>query len=345
MVREISHIYIQMRTYLKESQEHSTLGDKMLQHCEVLDSIQNKKKWKPITFQLCPTSICDFNCKFCSVGNRDKTISIPFKTIIKGLKDFKKLGAKALEITGGGNPLLYPKINEVIAYAHKLGYDIGMICNSINPSKYLTKESASYLTWYRCSISAYHNIPNFNYKMYDLSVIPAGVLSFSYVINKDTTKWILEDIIRLVKTRPDTKFVRICPDYLNDHMIETFKTRWSPMVEKLDKDGKFFFKELIASCTAYPDFCGIGMIRPYICEDGYAYMCSSFVLRRRRLEPQYRMCHLKDIKKFYKEANKRFKKGELPYTAPISECYHCQLGSNNQFLHNVIREFEDKNFA
>jgi organic radical activating enzyme len=333
------------KTYYKESQEHSTLGDKMLQHTEVLYSIQKKKKWKPITFQLCPTGICDFNCKFCSVGNRDKTISIPFKTIIKGLKDFRKLGAKALEITGGGNPLLYPKINEVIKKAHQLGYDIGIISNSINPGKFITEESASYLTWYRCSISANHNIPNFNHRMYDLSRVPKGVLSFSYVINKDTTKTILKDIIKLVRTRPDTKFVRICPDYLDNEIISTFRKKWAPMIEKVDRDNKFFFKELIADCTAYSDFCGIGMIRPYVCEDGYVYMCSSFVLRNRKLEPQYRLCHLKDIKKFYKEANKRLKKGELPYNAPISECWHCQLGSNNQFLHNVIRKMEDKNFG
>jgi len=333
-----------MKDYTKQSQEHSTLGDKMLQHCEVLDSIQNKKKWKPITFQLCPTGICDFNCPFCSVGCRDKTISIPFKDIAKGLRDFRKLGAKALEITGGGNPLLYPKINEVIKMAHKLGYDIGMICNSIVPSKFLTKESASYLTWYRCSISAHHNIKNFNYKMYDLSIIPKGVLSFSYVINKDTTKKILLDIIELVKTRPDAKFVRICPDYLDNKMIKTY-TKWAPMIERLDKDNKFFFKELIANCTAYPEFCGIGMIRPYVCEDGYVYMCSSFVLRKRKLEPQYRLCHLNDIKQFYKEANERFKKTGSPYTAPIKECWHCQLGSNNKFLHTVCRQMEDKNFA
>lgn len=331
--------------YYKESQEHSTLGDKMLQHTEVLFSIQKKRTWKPITFQLCPTSICDFNCPFCSVGCRDKTISIPFKDIVKGLKDFRKLGAKALEITGGGNPLLYPKINEVIKIAHKLGYDIGIICNSIVPAKFLTKESASYLTWYRCSISAHHNIPKFNYKMYDLSIIPKGVLSFSYVINRDTTEAILRDIIKLVKTRPDAKFVRICPDYLDNKIIKSYRRKWEPLITSLDKQGKFFFKELIASCTAYPEFCGIGMIRPYICEDGYVYMCSSFVLRKRKLEPQYRLCHLRDVKKFYKEANKRFAKGQLPYEAPISECWHCQLGSNNQFLHNIIREFEDKNFA
>ena len=334
-----------MNDYSWQSQEHSTLGDKMLQHCEVLDSIQNKKIWKPITFQLCPTGMCDFNCAFCSVGNRDKTISIPFKDIVKGLKDFRSLGAKSVEITGGGNPLLYPKINEVIDLAYKLGYDIGIICNSINPGKYLTKESAKKLTWYRVSISGYHNIPHFSHKQYDLSVIPEGKLSFSYIINKDTTKSILLDIIKLVKTRPDVKFVRIAPDYLKNDMISTFKTKWEPMIAKLDKGGKFFFKELIGGCLPYPEFCGIGMIRPYVCEDGYVYICSSFVLRNRKLEPEWRLGHITDVKGIYKRANEKFKKEGIPYDAPIDKCYHCLLPNNNKFLHTVIRKMEDASFA
>ena len=333
------------KNYDFQSQEHSTLGDKMLQHCEVLDSIQNKKKWKPITFQLCPTGYCNFNCSFCSVANRDKTISIPFKQIKKALKDFRKLGAKSVEITGGGNPLLYPWINEVIDLAHKLGFDIGIICNSINPGKYLTKESAQKLTWYRCSISAHHNIPEFTYKQYDLSVIPEGVLSFSYIINKETTKEILADIIELVKTRPDAKFVRIAPDYLEDEMIDTFKSKWAPMVEELDKEGKFFFKELIGGCTPYKEFCGIGMIRPYVCEDGYVYICSSFVLRNRKLEPEWRLGHITDIKGIYKRANKLFKETGYPYKAPIDMCVKCLLPNNNKFLNTIVREMSDKNFA
>lgn len=334
-----------MKDYNFQSQEHSTLGDKMLQHTEVLYSIQKKKKWKPITFQLCPTGVCDFNCPFCSVGCRDKSLSIPFKDIKKGLKDFRKLGAKALEITGGGNPLLYREINDVIHLAKKLGYEIGIISNSVDPGKWLGEKSCNSLKWYRASISAHHNLPNFTHKQYDFSAIPEGILSMSYVINKDTTKEILLDLVELVKTRPDVKFVRICPDYLDDDMIASYKKDWAPLIESVDESDKFFFKELIADCTAYPHFCGIGMIRPYVCEDGYIYMCSSFVLRKRMLEPQYRIGHITDVKGAYKRANKLFNETGKPYEIDVTQCRNCQLGSNNKFLHTMLREMEDGNFA
>lgn len=339
-----------MKDYSQQTQEFSTVGDKMLQHCEVLDSIQNKKKWKPITFQLVPTAVCDFNCHFCSVKNRDKTLSLDFKDIKKALKDFRSLGAKALEITGGGNPLLYPQINEVIDLGYKLGYDIGIISNSITPSKYLTKESVDKLTWYRASLSVFHNYTKGysvykRYQFYNFDIIPKGKLSFSYIINKDTTEEILKEIYELVKSRPDAKFVRIAPNCLEPETIKSFKEKWSPLIEKIDKTGKFFFKEIGQHYTAYPDFCAVGMIRPYVCEDGYVYACSSFLLRHRKLEPQFRIGHITDIKGMYKRANELYRKTGKPYNVPIETCFHCLLPGNNKLLHTVCRSMNDKNFA
>ncbi len=332
-----------MKNYEEQSQEFSTIGDKMLQHCEVLNSIQKKKKWKPITFQLCPTGTCDFNCHFCSVKNRDKTLSIPLEWIYKALKDFKKLGAKALEITGGGNPLLYPYINEVIDRAYKLGYDIGVISNSLNPGQYLTQESANKLTWYRASLSSYHN--GIKKPRYFFDVIPKGILGFSYIINKDTTTAILKDIYKLVKSRPDVKFVRVAPNCLEADSIKTFKTKWEPIISKIDDTGKFFLKEITERYLPYEHFCAVAMIRPYVAEDGYVYACSSFLLRKRKLEPQFRIGHITDIKGMYKECNKRYKETGKPYDVPIETCFHCMLPDNNKFLHNVCREMKDRNFA
>ena len=89
------------------TQVYSTWGDKLLQHTDVLDSIQSKKKFKPITIQLAPLEACDSDCPFCSVAGRPLKSYIPFKDIKQILTDFKTLGAKSVEITGGGNPMLY----------------------------------------------------------------------------------------------------------------------------------------------------------------------------------------------------------------------------------------------
>lgn len=327
--------------YTKQTQEHSSFGDKLLQHCEVLNSIQ-KGKWKPITFQLSPTGRCDFNCPMCSVANRDKTLELPFEQIVKALKDFRKLGAKSVEITGGGNPLLYSKINEVINLAHKLGYDIGVISNSINPGKHLSKKSANQLKWFRSSLSAFY----FNEKaQYDFSIIPEGKLSLSYIIIDSTNKSALESIVEVINRRKDVKFVRLAPNCLDKELIKTYKEKWLPIIKEIDPDNKFFFKEVDSAYLPYNDFCGVGMVRPYCTEDGNIYACSSFLLRKRKYEDQYIIGHITDVKGMYKKCNDNQKKFGYPYDVPIKECYHCMLPNNNKLLHTVVREMDDNNFA
>lgn len=332
-----------MKNYEEQTQKYSTFGDKLLQHPLRLARIKIKKEWRPITVQLCPTAICDFNCEFCSVKNRDRSLFLPWKWIKKGLKDFKDLGAKGLEISGGGNPLLYPEINRLIIYAADLGYDIGIISNSPNPGRYLSEAAVERIKWYRSSLSGFdNNIPNLKY---DFSIIPEGKLGFSYIVNSKTTIEKLKKIVQLVKERPDVKFVRVAPNCLEADAIKNFKDKWGDIIDKLDTTGKFFIKEIGDNYKPYPNFCGVGLVRPYCAEDGYVYICSSFVLENRKLEPQYRLGHLSQIKKIYRDANREHKLKGIPYKIDINDCMHCFYANNNKLLESITKELPDKNFA
>ena len=72
------------------TQKYSTWGDKLLQHADVLHSIQKDKIFKPITVQLSPTETCSSGCPFCSVAERPLKSYLPMKKIKKVLNDFKK---------------------------------------------------------------------------------------------------------------------------------------------------------------------------------------------------------------------------------------------------------------
>jgi len=55
----------------------------------------------------------------CSVDNRNgDTLSI--EQVKTTLDEFKKLGAKTVEFTGGGDPTMYKHINEVLGYSKEL---------------------------------------------------------------------------------------------------------------------------------------------------------------------------------------------------------------------------------
>jgi len=326
-------------SFEKQTQFYSTFGDKLLQHTDVLNSIQNEKKFKPITVQLVPTEVCDLKCSYCSVKNRNKKGYIPFDTIKQGLYDFSFMGAKALEITGGGNPLLYPEINEIINYAYKLGFDIGIITNSVEPKKYLSEKSIGQLKWIRVSLSALDVDGDIKI---DLAKIPKEKLGLSYIINSKTTEEIIKEISD-ISSFYDVKFVRLAPDCLGDDALD-IKTKWDDVIKKYNTDNKIFLKEINDNYFAYPDACYVGLIRPYWTHSG-VYICSSHVLKTQNYEENWKLCDIKNVFKFYTECNERYKNNEAPYSIDISKCYHCYYFNNNKLLHSVATEMPDRNFA
>ena len=343
-----------MGEYQKETQVFSTFGDKLLQHADVLNEIQKTGFWRPITIQLSPIAACDSYCDFCSVSRRELICKLEFDDIKKGLKDFKDLGAKALELTGGGNPMLYPKIKEVIDYAYELGLDIGIISNTENPSKFITEEQAKKLTWYRCSLTKLEE--GKEVKDYNFDIIPKGKLGFSHIMNVKTTPEIIEKIAELVKRYPEVKFVRIAGNCLDSDSIEGVNKNWAPIVKKVDELGKFFIKEIDGAHNAYPSFCGVGAIRPYVYDNGNIYICTSHVLKFRKVDERYKIGHISDVKGMYNRMAENFKKYGYLYNLEgksdwiKSRCRECFYYNNNKLLHTVASGYKkyrhsDANFA
>jgi len=329
-------------SYEEQTQRYSTFGNKLLQHLDVLSKIQLNGQWRPITVQLSVTAACSSNCVFCSVKYRQKGLSLPLDLIKKGLKDFRDLGAKSVEITGGGEPLLYQNIKELIDYSYKLGFDIGIISNTNDIRKFISKAQAKKLTWYRVSL---HKLDEgLKPSDYKFEVIPKGKLGFSYIINKKTTRGTIKQIVELIRKRPDVKFVRIAGDCLDKNNLLTIKDKWVPIIEEVNELGKFFIKEINGNYLPYPKFCGVGAIRPYCVENGNIYICTSHVLKFRRYDQRYIIGHLSDVKGMYRKINEHYCRTGRPYDIDISKCFHCFYYNNNKLLDTIVTKLPDKNF-
>ena len=107
-----------------------TIPLKMLLDMDLIKSTQEGRVI-PIHIQFLPTNKCNRNCTFCSCNARDKELEINFTTAKKIIDKCKALGTKSVTITGGGEPLLYPYINELISYYHTNGIKIGLVTNGI----------------------------------------------------------------------------------------------------------------------------------------------------------------------------------------------------------------------
>lgn len=359
----------------EKTQLYSTWGDKLLQHTDVLYSIQKDRIFKPITIQLAPTETCDSDCPFCSVADRPLKSYMPFSQIHQCLLSFKYLGAKSCEITGGGNPLLYndPKesknINDVINVANSLGYDVGIITNS-HDLKHLKPEVYEKINWIRISLIKLDegkNPEDYNFRGFSYNK-----LGFSYIIYETggvpdefsrtgktyggTTSESIEKIAKLVELNPDIKFVRLAGNCLIKGNNAKIRDQYKEIIEKIDKYEKFFIKDIGDNDSPFDQGCTVGMTRPYVAPnpaggDYRVYICTSHVLQKRTYDIDYSLCKIEDIVKTWVTMNQRFSQAGFPYEVKGNKgcgwkdtCKFCYYYNNNKLLYNVAHDSPDKNF-
>lgn len=364
-----------MSDHERLTQLYSSWGDKLLKHPEVLLSIQEKREFIPITIQLAPVEACESDCPFCSVARRPLNRRMPFDKLRKSLEDFRQLGAKSVELTGGGNPLLYrdpesgKNINDVIQVATDLGFDIGIITNSHN-LKVLKPELHDSINWVRVSLIKLDE--GKSPEDYDFNGFPESKLGFSYIIYETdgkpdplsrtgkiyagTNVESIRKIARLVELHPAVKFVRIAGDCLIKGNNAAVRDKYRGIIDAIDKHGKFFIKDIGYDDSPFDDGCYVGMVRPYIApspttNEYMVYTCNSHVLNSRTYDPRYALCSVEDIIPAWKKMNDKFSSDGYPYEVKGNgghnwgkTCRFCFYKNNNQLLHTVAQEMPDKNF-
>jgi len=358
------------------TQKYSTWGDKLLQHTDVLYSIQYENKFKPITIQLAPTEICDSDCPFCSVAGRPIKSFIPFDKIVKLLNEFKLLGAKSVEITGGGNPLLYrdknlkKDINDVIDVAHELGFDIGIITNS-HDLKRLREGIHEKLNWIRVSLIQLDE--GRNPEDYNFRDVPYNKLGFSYIIYdgtggvpaelsrtkkpyEGTTPDTIRRIAKLVELHPEIKFVRIAGNCLIKGNNAKVRDKFKGVVDEVDNLNKFFIKDIGYDDSPYDHGCYVGLLRPYVAPNPHGgdyqiYICTSHVLNKRTYDLDYSLGSIDNVLSIWSNANKTYEEKGYPYEVKgnkgcgwTDSCKYCYYKFNNKLLHTVANDLPDKNF-
>ncbi|MHA2067850.1 MAG: radical SAM protein [Candidatus Thorarchaeota archaeon] len=354
------------------TQEYSTWGQKLLQHTDVLFKIQNEKQFKPITVQLAPTEPCESDCAFCSVSERPLKSVMPWMKIFSTLNSFRFLGAKSVEITGGGNPMLYRDegrdINDIIELAHEFGFEVGIITNShdlkvIKPSNY------DKISWIRISLIKLDEgkePSDYNFRGFSTTKIGLSYIIYSEVkqtprlgvYREGTTENTIHRLAQMIDLHPKIKFVRIAGDCLIKGGQADVRERWGPVIDVIDRRGKFFVKDIGLDDNAYREGCYVGVVRPYVAPspdgDGeyYVYICTSHVLSARTYDKRYALCHVDNIIERWKQMNIQFRVSGFPYQVDNNRgcnwnktCKFCYYAPNNRILHAVANDLPDKNFA
>lgn len=144
---------------------------KLIHHPKALQDMRERKHQNPIQIHFMPALACNQHCSFCSYGHRTpmdgpeqqgwknmKMMSDDYMSAGKMrecVKDWKEMGVKAIELTGGGEPLIYPHVDEFLELVAKWGVDFALVSNGTA----LTEERAGLFgqcnwKWARISIDA-----------------------------------------------------------------------------------------------------------------------------------------------------------------------------------------------
>jgi len=311
---------------------YTSTGMKLLHHPALLNSIKTLKRAMPITLQIAPTSSCNLKCSFCSNSKREQHESLNINDLKELLPKLKKVGLKAVEITGGGDPTMYKRINTLVKLCIDLGIDVGMITNGILLREKLLPNNYKKLKWLRISANALEYVDKID--------IPAGLtgtLGFSLCIHKDIN--LIETSMRLRdhidKYKP--KYVRVVPDCLpgdNEDAIRDRAKQYALVNAKI-YNGIFFYQDKVFDT---PYRCWWNYIKPFLLHDGWVYPCSSVVLNSGAegcFHRKFRWVEMADLPSMYN-------KTMVPL--PTHYCDRCVFTTQNKAIDLLINRTGMENF-
>lgn len=113
------------------------------------------KKLYPLYVEATPIGACNHNCLFCAVDYIDKKpLLINPDNFKKVLNDMAAGGVKAIMYAGEGEPILHPKLDEIVLQTKNLGIDAAFTTNGSNLNKSFLDKCLSKISWIKVSIDA-----------------------------------------------------------------------------------------------------------------------------------------------------------------------------------------------
>nr|VFK07886.1 MAG: 4Fe-4S single cluster domain-containing protein [Candidatus Kentron sp. LPFa] len=128
--------------------------NKILQHKTQILDFKERRTVIPVTLELDLTLICNDECPNCVHRFAHSQRSLSTAQIEKLLIEAKEIGIKGLTITGGGDPLCHPDINNVLKLIRTCGIPAGLFTNGSKLEKTLSDEILQTFSWVRISLDS-----------------------------------------------------------------------------------------------------------------------------------------------------------------------------------------------
>jgi len=322
----------------------TSTGDKFIYHKKSLDAFRNNTGKSIISTHISPEGTCNLRCPYCSVAYRNSIGNrIELGVIKKYINQLKKYGLKAVILTGGGEPTLYPQINELIEFLHdKAKLELAMITNGTMLHK-INPQNRTKFKWLRVSVNLFDgwenkiNIPKeFINSKTTIGFSHIYTLEHNYGDQKIDYKKVLAKIIKLMD-KFNAQYLRLLPNCLIKGDKFNYQHKGIDKLIASFKDKRIFHQLKIHQA---PDFklCYQSYFRPYLSEEknpwdnkpGTVFPCDSIVLNSsvKKFLDKYAVCVPKKIGEYLdKKIKQRFK--------PAVDCQGCVFVRNNKIIEHL----------
>jgi len=102
---------------------------KLFKHGDRVKEWLETGRTTPILIEIAPTGYCNAKCPWCFFKEKLSEDYIEREVMIQALTDMGSIGVKAINWTGGGEPILHPNFDEFVLYAKQKGLKQGLFTN------------------------------------------------------------------------------------------------------------------------------------------------------------------------------------------------------------------------
>ena len=302
---------------------------KLVHHPEHIAKIQRGDVVGPIHISIWPATRCQLKCAYCCFKNRegetaDAPLDLPLQSFKIAVDTLCKYGLKAMEFSGGGEPMMWAHLEDGIKYAHGAGINLSLITNGLLLPN-IDPEVLRLLKWVRVSIQSAKYAERVAW-----DAIPSPVrASASYVVN-DASR--LDEVEKIQRFAANTGVpVRISPkrpcSQSDAEAVEAYVKYRPPLM--------FFGKT-----PGPPKACFMTWVRAAIDWNGNFITCASPEMTPEasaQTPKMHELCKVEDLDRWLNE-NRPHDMGH--------RCTFCNCGKDsNDYIHGVLQEVPDVDFV
>nr|CRH04879.1 Putative radical SAM domain protein [Candidatus Magnetococcus massalia] len=138
---------------------------KFLRFQEQLDALKQGTVAPPVHIRIKPTNVCNQDCWYCAykVSHLELGANMVERDVIPEAKmheiadDCIEMGVKAITFSGGGEPLIYKPLPDIVQKLARGGIRVATLTNGINLKGRMADAFAEHGTWVRISIDGWDN--------------------------------------------------------------------------------------------------------------------------------------------------------------------------------------------